>query len=76
MNVTQNQENYLEVILNVLKNTVKENNIPQEYFEEHFTEFFAAAHNAHQKFLKGLLNNKELKEQILEEIWNELQVVA
>ena len=76
MNERQNQENYLEVILNVLKNTVKENNIPQEYFEKHFMELFTMAHNYYQDFLKRAMNDEELKAKIGLEMWKELRAVA
>ena len=36
---TQTEQNYLEIIGSLLKKVVKENNIPQEYFEKHFIDY-------------------------------------
>ena len=73
MEFTQTQQNYLEVIAELLKKMVAEYNIPQSYFEKHFTELFTAAHNYYQDFLKRAMNDEELKSKICEELWNELR---
>lgn len=73
MEFTQTQQNYLEIIAELLKKMVAEYNIPQSYFEKHFAELFTAAHNYYQDFLKRAMNDEELKSKICEELWNELR---
>jgi 5'(3')-deoxyribonucleotidase len=73
MEFTQSQQNYLETIGLILKRVVEDHNIPQSYFEKHFTELFTAAHNYYQNFLQRAMNDEELKAKMCEDIWNELR---
>ena len=73
---TQTEQNYLEIIGSLLKKVVKENNIPQEYFEKHFMELFTMAHNYYQDFLKRAMTDEELKIKIGLEMWKKLSAVA
>ena len=73
MELTLNQQNYIEIITAQIKSMVKKHNISEQVFEAHFAEIFTAAHNSYQEFLKGLLTDEEYKNRIFEASWNELK---
>ena len=71
--LTQEQQNYMEIITAQMKSTVEKHNISPEYFQANFKEIFTAVHNSYQEFLKGLLTDEEYKNRIFEASWKELR---
>ena len=71
--LNENQKKYLDVISSIMAKIVKKHNISKEYFEANFIEIYTAVHNSYQNYLKGLLTDKEFKNKLFNELWEELR---
>lgn len=57
MNLTQNQENYLEIITDKIAEISQKNNISEEYFKQNFDRIFLTVNKSFGNYLEKELNN-------------------
>lgn len=72
--LTKYQKHYLEGILILLNQKVKNENINQEFFKEHFIDYYILAHYEYGQILKEAVNNDKVKKYILTEIYKGISI--
>lgn len=75
LGITDKIEKTLNIVVENIANNISNGDLTMQDLENNFKEVFMGTYQNYLNFLKDLRNNTEVKEQLKEEIWNELQGV-